>query len=499
MKQQELYRKFEGIYRELGDLQGAIETLTWDQETMMPTKAAPLRARQLSTLAALYHERLTAPEYGALLDKLGAKPRDAWERANLREARCQYDKAIRLPRSLVRELAQTASLSYQAWIEARRRSDFGTFVPWLERMFQLKRQQAACLSRGGSLYDALLDEYEPGARSAVLDPLFSQLRPRLTDLTGRITNSSHRPTRALLEGHFDPVVQERFGRRVITAMGFDFDAGRLDDSAHPFCSGLTPCDVRITTRYSTGNLLPSLFGMIHEAGHALYEQGLDANHFGAPANQAISLGIHESQSRLWEIYLAHGRPFWEYWYPLLKETFVEQFAPVKLESFLHALNEVRPSLIRVDADEVTYGLHVILRYELEKELLDGDLAPADLEQAWNRKMLDYLGIEPREASQGVLQDVHWSHGLVGYFPTYLLGTLYAAQFYHQAYRDLPDLSDQIRQGQLLELRQWLGRKIHQVGRKRTADQLIIDVTGIPLEANFFLNHLETKYRELYRL
>ncbi len=499
MKQQELYRKFEGIHRELGDLRGAIETLTWDQETVMPAKAAPLRARQLSTLAALYHERLTAPEYGGLVEKLEALSWDAWERANLREARRDYDKAIRLPRSLVRELAETASLSYQAWIEARRRSDFGAFVPWLEKMFELKRHQAACLCQGSSLYDTLLDEYEPGARSAVLDPLFAQLRPRLTDLTERITHSSCQPNQALLQGHFDPAAQERFGRRVITAMGFDSKAGRLDVSPHPFCSGLTPCDVRITTRYSASNLLMSFFGMIHETGHALYEQGLDANHFGAPANQAISLGIHESQSRLWEIYLAHGRSFWEYWYPLLQDTFVEQFASVKLESFLHAINQVRPSLIRVDADEVTYGLHVIMRYELEKALLDGDLAPADLEEVWNRKMLDYLGIEPQEASQGVLQDVHWSHGLVGYFPTYLLGTLYAAQFYHQACLDLPNLSDQVRQGQLLELRRWLGRKIHQVGRTRTADELVIDVTGTPLKTYFFLNHLEEKYRELYQL
>ncbi|MEE8587130.1 MAG: carboxypeptidase M32, partial [Acidobacteriota bacterium] len=429
--------------------------MSWDQEVMMPSRGGPFRAGQMSTLAALQHQRMTDPRLGELMEDLSQHPLDTWDKASVREMKRSCTKAVKLPESLVRELARTRSEAYQVWVQARKDSDFPSFAPWLKKMFQLKRQEARCLAENGVLYDALLDDYEPAMTSARLDEVFSQLRPRLSNLLQRIQDSSFQPDRRLLRGDFPVEKQKEFGVRILSAMGFDWEAGRLDVSPHPFCVSLSPGDVRITSRYSDTELGKALFGMIHECGHALYEQGLDSGRYGQPAAEPISLGMHESQSRLWENVVARSRPFWTHWLPLLREAFPGSLAGADLDSFIPAVNLVEASLIRVEADEVTYGLHVILRYEIEKALVEGRMEVEELEQAWNGKMEEYLGIRPPNAAEGALQDTHWSQGLIGYFPTYLLGNIYGAPLWRQANRDLPALQDQLAGGEMLPLREWL--------------------------------------------
>ena len=490
---------FDEQSRELVHLESIMSMLGWDQETTMPSSGAGPRARQGASLAALYHQRLTRPRWSEVLGELESTELDEWTGAAVREMRRKYGRATRLPEALVRELAETVSLGYEAWVAARKESDFESFRPWLERILGLKRQEAACLATGDCLYDALLDDYEPGMTTRQLDPLFSLLRPELTRLLGNIQEAAHQPPAELLTGHYPRSAQEAFGRSVLTAIGFDWKAGRLDVSPHPFCSGFSPLDVRITTRYGEDSFVSSFFGIVHEGGHALYEQGLGGERYGSPACQSISLGIHESQSRLWENQVARSLPFWEYWYPGLRKSFPGQLDSVPLESFLRGVNRVEASLIRVEADEVTYGLHIILRYELEKALLDEDLPVSDLEGIWVERMREYLGIVPDNAADGVLQDTHWSQGLVGYFPTYLLGNLYASQIFASARRRFPDLDSQFSAGKYVPLREWLREQIHSKGRTRTAGELISEISGEPLDSRYLLNYLEGKFSRLYRL
>ena len=493
------YQAFEEQARELAELCSVLNTLTWDQETMIPPLASPLRAGQLSTLAAVCHQRLTSPKMGETLEQLKEADLDLWQRASVREMGRQYDKAVRVPETLVRELAKTTSLAYQAWVVSRSNSDFSTFAPWLKKVVELKREEARCLQSSGSLYEALLDEYEPAMTVHELDDLFETIRPRLTSLLERIQSSGKHPSQNFQTGDFPISRQESFGRAVLTAMGFEWDAGRLDCSPHPFCTGLSPLDVRITTRYNQQDFTASLFGIIHEGGHALYEQGLDSERYGLPACDAISLGIHESQSRLWENQVARNGPFWEYWLPRLQKTFPGQLDQVSLDDFVHAINRVEATFIRVEADEVTYGLHVILRYEIEKLLIEEDLEVEDLENTWNQKTSDYLGIVPSDPAEGVLQDTHWSQGLIGYFPTYLLGTVYASQIFDSAEKSIPELSQHFRAGRLYPLREWLREKIHKRGKTVQAPILIQEITGDALNSSRFLDYLEDKFGALYDL
>ena len=480
-------------------LGSVLAALSWDQETMMPRQGGAARARQMSALSAIYHQKLTAPSLGELLEHLQDTDLELWPKAAVRELGRDRDRAMRLPERLVRELAETTSLAYEAWVQARGQSDWSQFSPWLEKVLRLKREEARCLQESDSLYDALLDDYEPGMTVQELDPLFAVLRPRLTELLNKIQASGKQPGQDLLKGHFPAAGQQELGRQVLSAMGFQWEAGRLDRSPHPFCTGLSPLDVRITTRYSEDDFSSSLFGIIHEGGHALYEQGLDSQHYGSSACDAISLGIHESQSRLWENQVGRSRAFWEHWFPHLKETFLGQLDHLSIDALVQGINRVEASLIRVEADEVSYGLHVILRYELEKLMIEGDLEVPDLEAAWNAKMEEYLGVVPSNAAEGVLQDIHWAHGSLGYFPTYLLGNLYAAQIFHQANQAMPALDDHIRSGKLLPLREWLRREIHQRAKTVTAKSLIQDISDEPLSPDYFLDYLEDKFTELYEL
>jgi carboxypeptidase Taq len=491
------FTTFHNLTWKLADLQAIKSILSWDQETMMPTRGASSRARQRATAAAFYHERLTDPTLTDLVKRLEDMDLDLSERRSLEEIRHEQEKALCIPRQLVEQLAETSANAYESWHRARAQTDFGTFAPWLEKLIALKREEAICLTVSESPYENLLDEFEPGMKESVLEDLFYRLRPHLSQLLERVTASPDYARIRSFSGKFPIAAQKRFGQEVLTAMGFDWEAGRLDVSPHPFCTGLSPQDVRITTRYDQNDFSVSLFGLIHEGGHALYEQGLNPAHEGLPICEAVSLGIHESQSRLWENHVGRSRAFWDFLLPRLKQVFPGQLEGFSEEEFLLSVNLVRSTPIRISADEVTYGLHIILRFELERALLNGELSVKSLPGEWNNRMESYLGIRPANDSEGVLQDVHWSHGLIGYFPTYLLGNLYAAQMMEQALRDIPDLEQKIGQGRLTPLREWLRTNVHVLGRTLSAAELIEKISGEKLDPAFFLKYLETKFGNLY--
>jgi carboxypeptidase Taq len=487
-------------WSEFDDVQKASQVLEWDQETKMPPGGATARGRQLATLASIAHERLVAPGFRkALKEANSAAKVTGAEAAMIREAQREHDRASRMPASLVTELAQAESAGLELWRKAYRTNRWPDFARQLETLVRLKRRVADSLGYQDVPYDALLDLYEPGATVKELDPLFQGLEASARPMVARIAKSGRRPDRSLVTGRYPQEGQLRFSRLVTAAMGFDYEQGRIDLSTHPFCSGFATGDVRLTTRVSERDLRPCLFGTIHEAGHGLYEQGIDAKLEGTPLGGAVSLGIHESQSRLWENVVGRSRPFWKHFFPKLKREFPEAFRGAKLADFHFAVNEVTPSFIRVEADEVTYNLHIVLRYEIEKGLLDGSIRPRDLPDLWNRRMKDLLGITPRTDSEGVLQDIHWAMGLFGYFPTYSLGNLYAAQIWRRARKDLPDLEERIAGGDLKTLREWLRRKIHKPGRTYPAAELLKRATGRKPSPDDFAEYLEAKYGELYGL
>lgn len=475
--------------------------LGWDEQTYMPIGGAGHRGEQLAMLAGLSHDRATDPRVGDLLatvegSKLVDDP-ESPEAVNVRELRRTFDRLTRLPRSLVEELARATSKAHQEWITAKRERNFETLRPSLETIFSLKRDEAACLGGGDEPYDALLDEYEPGANSRALAEVFSALREELVPLVASIAGASRRPDPDILHRDFPVDRQKIFAEAAASAIGFDFRRGRLDTTEHPFCTGIGPGDTRITTRYDTRNFSDAFFGVLHEVGHGLYDQGLDLEHHGTPMGEAISLGIHESQSRLWENIVGRSRSFWGYWYPLARQVFRDALGDVPLEQFHFAINEVKPSLIRVQADEVTYNLHVLVRFELERALLSGDLAVTDLPSAWNEKYTQYLGVTPTHDGEGCLQDVHWSAGLIGYFPTYTLGNIFAAQLFTQAWDDLGDLPGSFSSGEFAGLLDWLRVHVHRHGQRFRSAELVTRLTGIPPSQDALVQTLRSKYSELY--
>lgn len=487
--------------KELGVLNSCAGVLGWDQQTYMPPAGANLRGEQMAFLASLAHQKFTDPKVGELLaavegsDLVRDPESDA--AANVRELRRAYDRATKLPQTLVEELARVTTAAQQAWQAAKPKSDFAGFQPHLEKVIKLKREEAAAVGFAGHPYNALLDEYEPGATAEELKGVFAGLTAELAPLVKRITDSPQKPDRSVLERDYPVDRQKVFAEAAAAAFGFDFAAGRLDTTAHPFCSGFGPGDCRITTRYNPRFFSEAFFGVLHETGHALYEQNLPADHFGTPLGSACSLGIHESQSRLWENQVGRGRPFWDHFYPRLRQTFPTALAGVDPDAFVFAVNDVRPSLIRVEADEATYNLHVALRFELELGLVSGDLAVADLPGAWNDRVKSLLGLEVPDHARGCLQDIHWSFGGVGYFPTYTLGNLYAAQLMDAARRDLAGLDDDLRRGEFGRLRGWLSDRVYRHGQRFRAGELCRRATGQPLSPQPFLSYLRDKYGPLY--
>lgn len=496
---EEKLRQLKEHLSRVSDLGNAAAVLGWDQETYMPPRGAEARARQLATLSRLAHEFFTSDEVGELLDALEPHardlPYDSFEASLVRVTKRDYEKEKKIPGELVEELTRAASLGREAWKEARETSNFAKFQPHLEKIVDLTIQKAEAIGYEEHIYDALLDDYEPGMRASQVREIFDDLKVRLVPVVKAIANREQ-PDDSILKRGYDEQAQWDFGVEVIKDFGFDFQRGRQDLSAHPFTTSFSVNDVRITTRVQKDFLPSALFGTLHECGHALYDQGVDAALDRTPLGSGASLGVHESQSRLWENLVGRSRPFWERYYARLKQRFPEQLRDVELEPFYRAVNRVEPSFIRVEADEVTYNLHIMLRFELELALVERKLSIGDLPEIWSTKMREYLGIVPPNDALGVLQDIHWSQGLIGYFPTYSLGNLLSAQLFRSAQKDL-NLFDQIRSGQFHDLLAWMRDKIHKYGRKFLPMELIQRATGRTLEAESYLEYIREKYSDLY--
>lgn len=487
---------------EIVDLGAASAVLGWDQQTYMPSGGAEARGRQLATLARLSHEMFTSDITGELLDRaaqaVGDLPADSDEASLVRVARRDYDLARKLPTSLVSELAEHGVRANEAWMRARAAADYPAFVPYLSKTIDLSRQVAEHLGYEEQLYDALLDQFEPGMKTSQIVGLFQQVRAELVPLAQAIAEHQDRVDDAVLHQSFDEAKQEAFGKMVVSRFGYDFTRGRQDRAVHPFATAFSVNDVRITTRFEPDFLNPALFGTMHEAGHGMYEQGISPQIEGTILAGGASLGMHESQSRLWENVVGRSRDCWQHFYPRLQATF-PQLNQVELETFYRAINKVEPSHVRVEADEVTYNLHIMLRFEMELAFLGGDLPVPEADTVWNEKMGQYLGIKPPNNALGILQDVHWSQGMMGYFPTYSLGNIISGQLWDRINRDHPDVRGEIAQGQFDTLRSWLTEHVYRWGRKLEPNELITRATGEPLHTAPYVRYLKEKYTDIYGL
>jgi len=490
--------------REANLLGSSAALLGWDQETFMPTGGLEHRSRQLAQMARMVHGMKTAPRIGELLAACEAEERLVGEPAsvaavNVREVRREYDRNTKLPASLVEELTRISSVARSEWATARKESNFAKFKPWLEQIVELLRQKAKCYGwpTGGEPWDALADGYEPGCTAKQVEDLFKPLRVRLVKLVGDLMASKKGPVNAFNEINIPVPQQEKFVRFVAEKIGFDFNRGRLDISTHPFCSGTHCNDIRMTTRFHENNVNDALGSTMHECGHGIYEQSLLADHIGTPMGDAVSLGIHESQSRLWENQVGRSLPFWKWLYPKLGEFLGEATRKLSLEQVYGGANIVKPDLIRVEADEATYNLHIMVRFEIERRLIAGDMSVDDLPGVWNTRYKEYLGVDVPDDRRGCLQDIHWSMASMGYFPTYTLGNLYAAQFFEKALADIPDLHAQFEQGEFGALKGWLTTNIHGQGMRYHAADLCKVVTGKAPTADPLMRHLEGKLRPLY--
>lgn len=493
-KSKELYDRYLEITQKAADLQYAAAVLGWDQEVYMPPKGEQYRGRQLATLSTQAHELVTSPEYGNLLSELSQQGLNDTQSANIRLSLEDYEKNKKLPSSFIDELTRQTSASYNAWIKARKANDFELYAPELEKMIALKKKQANLYGYEKHPYDALLDDYEKGATVTMLDPIFAALKQDLPPLMQKLQQLHFND--GFFSRHYPKEQQWDFSMLVLKKMGYDLEAGRQDISEHPFTTSFAPTDVRVTTRVDEHNFASLLWSSIHEGGHALYEQGLPEDQYGLPLGAAASLSIHESQSRLWENCVGRSKDFWQYFYPKLNEEFPNALFDITVEHFWQGANKVQPSLIRTEADEVSYHFHVMIRYEIEKALIEGSLDIKDLKQVWNDMYREYIGITPKDDKTGVLQDIHWSHGSFGYFPTYSLGSFYAAQFFEQARKDISGLNEQIAGGDFSPLLQWLRKNIHQYGRRYRSEELCKKVTGKGLTLASFMSYLNDKYSDV---
>lgn len=497
----DIFAKLRTHVAETAYLSSASSLLQWDQQTGMPPAGDSFRADQLAYFSTLVHERTTSAAYGEMIETLAAselvKAPYSDEGATIRVLKREYDRERKIPATLVAELTRVESLAQQAWVAARKANDFKSFAPHLETIFRLKREVAEAVGFVHHPYDALLDQFEPELTTPEANRLLAGLRDELRPLVQAVTQSAKRAPVEILKRSFPTSLQSQLGKHIAGELGFSFAAGRLDTTAHPFCQTVGPGDCRITTRYDEHFVQMSFFGILHEAGHGMYEQGLRGAWYGLPPGSACSLGVHESQSRLWENLVGRSRAFWTWCLPLAKAVFPESLAGVSADDFYFAVNEAKPSLIRVEADEVTYNLHIIIRSELEQELLDGRLKVADLPTAWNERYQKYLGISPTSDAEGVLQDVHWSAGLVGYFPTYSLGNIYASCLYEAADKALGGLDAMFARGEFAPLLEWLRKCVHQHGQTRPAAMLIEEACGTKPTHGPLISHLRVKYGGLY--
>jgi carboxypeptidase Taq len=500
-KKEKLLKELYDINREAAVLSSCNSVLHWDERTYMPRGGAENRANMISLLSGMVHDKQTSPRIGEILGELlsdGINPKeDSIDAANVRELKRDYDLNVKIPKSLVEELSKTETLAQGKWQEARANADYKAFLPWLEKVVKLRQQMAEALGYEGKPYNAMLDIYEPGATTDEIASTFAGLRDSLVELLEKIRSSRKEPDTTIITRDYDIEKQKQFGAEASKAIGFNYDTGRLDETVHPFCIGFGPGDTRITTRYDKNHFPGAFFGILHESGHGIYDQGLPADHYGTPCGESISLGIHESQSRMWENMVGRSKAFWKHFYPKAQKTFPDALGDVTIDQFYFAINDVRPSFIRVEADEATYNLHILLRFEIESSFFNGDLKLADIPFTWNEKFESYFGIKPPDDAKGCLQDVHWSAGLIGYFPTYTLGNLYAAQFFAHADKELGGLHAQFEKGEFKPLFDWLRKNIHSYGRRYRAQDLVKKVTGQPLSHKPLIDYMTKKFGELY--
>jgi len=488
---------------EIKDLSAASALLSWDQATYMPKCGATARARQSAIVSRLAHEKFVAPELGKLLEELepyaANLPYDSNEASLIRVAKRDFEKAIKVPSDYVARVSAFGATAYDAWKRARPASDFASMVPFLERAIDLGREYADFFAPYEHVADPLIDDADEGMTTASIRTLFAELRSELVPIVRAVCNQPAADDGCLRDSFGEPT-QLDFGLSVVKRIGYDFDRGRLDKTLHPFCTRLSAGDVRITTRVDESDVREALFSTLHEAGHALYEQGVDPALEGTPLGRGASVGVHESQSRLWENVVGRGRSFWQYFYPLLQSAFPDELGKVTADTFYRAINRVERSLIRTDADEVTYNLHIMLRFELELELLEGRLRAQDLSEAWRAGMQAYLDIVPTNDRDGCLQDVHWYAGSMGgAFQSYTIGNILSAQFYAAAVKAHPDIPSEIRVGEFSTLHAWLREHLYQHGRKFKPNELVERTTGGQMSVGPYLAYLRAKYGELYRL
>lgn len=493
------YQKYKSLLSRIADVQNAANVLNWDQETYMPSKGAHFRAQQLATLSGIAHELSTSNELGDLLNKLSF---DALlqekEKRNIKESLKKFNENKKYSTAFVQLLSNTISQTFQAWKKAKTENNFSIYAPHLEKLIKLKQEECELLGYTAHPYDALLNQYEPGTNTADLELLFANVRSQLVPFIKQIASKPQLEDGFMFK-HYDNEKQWNFGISLLKQMGYDFEAGRQDKSLHPFNTNFSAQDVRVTTRINEQDLNEMIWSCIHEGGHALYEQGLPTEEYGLPSSEYVSLGVHESQSRLWENNVGRSLSYWKNNYPTLQHLFAENLKDVPVEDFYKAMNIVKPSLIRTAADELTYHTHILIRFEIEKALIEGSLAVKELPHYWNDKYKNYLGVTVPTDEQGVLQDIHWSHGSFGYFPTYSIGSFYAAQFYAQAKKEIQHLELEVEKGNMLLLLNWLRAKIHIHGKYYTAEELCISITGEKLNFKHFMDYAKTKYTPLYNL
>ena len=494
--------ELKAILAEVSDLNDVAALLDWDQQTNMPPMGSEGRGNQSATVSRLAHIKFTSAAVGKLLDELQPYVEqlnpDSEEARLVKVTRREYEKQTKVPPEMVSEFAQLTTVAHRYWEEARAENNFAKFKPYLEKIVDLRRRYAALFEPYDHVYDPLLDDFEPGLKTADVKAIFNALRPQQVALIQAISEQPQVDD-SFLHQHFDGQQQWDFGVKVITKFGYDWRRGRQDKAAHPFTTNFGIDDVRITTRVDSEYFSSAFFSTTHECGHALYEQGVDHALARTPLARGASLAMHESQSRMWENLVARSYPFWEHFYPLLQQTFPEQLHGVNLDTFYKGINKVEPSLIRVEADEATYNLHIMLRLEMEIALMEGKIEIDELPEVWNARMQEYLGITPSNDAKGVLQDVHWSGGLIGYFSTYALGNLISLQLWECLNSDIPDLPEQIRQGEFSSLLGWLREKVHRHGGKFEPQELVQRITGSKIDPAPYMRYLQNKYAEIYGL
>ncbi len=499
---EEKLQRLTAILAESTDLGRAAALLEWDQQVNMPEGGARSRGQQMATLRRLAHERFTSEEVGRLLEDLQPYAEsldpDSDTACLIKVTQREYTKNVKVPGRLVAEMTETAARAHQAWAEARAENDFPKFQPHLQRLVELRQEYANLFAPFDHIYDPLLDDFEPKLKTADVQAIFNALRPQQVELI-RAIGERPQVDDAFLYQHFDEKAQWEFGVEAITRIGYDWQHGRQDKSAHPFTTSFGNDDVRITTRVDPNFFNSAFFATMHEAGHALYEQGVPDTLTRSPLGNGASLAFHESQSRTWENLVGRSKPFWEFFYPRLQEIFPTQLGNVSLDAFYKGINKVEPSLIRVEADEATYNLHIMLRLEIEIGLMEGSLDVKDLPEIWNSRMKEYLGLVPPNDTQGVLQDVHWSGGMIGYFSTYALGNVISAQLWEKIMQDIPDVYDQMRQGKFDDLLGWMRTNLHRHGAKFEPKELIQRITGTSMDPAPYMRYLKTKFGEIYGL